>query len=139
MPNPNDITRIIIGESIEVHKKLRTAARESAYERLLAVRLRDRGLQVERQVPLNVNDNGVTLAEIFRLDLVVERSVAVEIKRGVRFLPAHKDQLLTYLRVSGLHLGLLIDFGRAKLVDGVIRVVNDYDGPPLTSTKRKAS
>lgn len=131
MDDANEITRAIIGEAIAVHRKLGTGAREAAYEALLAARLEQRGLHVERQRTLDVIDEGIRLPRAFRLDLVVEDSVAVEIKRAIRFHPSHKSQLLTYLKLSGLRVGLLIDFGRQRLVDGVIRVVNDYDGPPL--------
>lgn len=131
MDDANEITRAIIGEAIAVHRKLGTGAREASYETLLMARLEQRGLRVERQVAIDVTDAGVRMPRAYRLDLVVEECVAVEIKRAIRFHPHHKSQLLTYLKLSGLRLGLLIDFGRQRLVDGVIRVVNDYDGPPL--------
>ncbi|MBY0490945.1 MAG: GxxExxY protein [Gemmatimonadaceae bacterium] len=139
MDDANEITRTIIGEAIAVHRKLGTAAREVSYETLLMARLEQRGLHVARQVEIDVRDSGIVLHRACRMDLVVEECVVVEIKRAVRFAPLHKNQLLTYLRLSGHRLGLLIDFGRQRLVDGVIRVVNDYDGPPLPPRSGKRS
>lgn len=97
---------------------------ESVYERALAIELAARGLAVARQAPIAVRYRGVDLEEGFRADLVVEEKVIVEIKSVETLHNAHKKQMLTYLKLSGLKLGLLIHFGEALIKDGIVRVVN---------------
>ena len=94
------------------------------YEAALAFELRDRGLQVQRQVPIPVRYRYVIFDEGFRADLVVESKVIVELKSVERVAPVHPKQLLTYLRLADLRLGLLINFNVKLLRDGIKRVVN---------------
>ena len=97
---------------------------ESYYETALAKELMDRGLKVETQKPVPIVFKGVQIGEPFRLDMVVEDKVIVECKATENDNPIFKAQVLTYLRLTGLKLGLLINFGQIKLLDGYSRVVN---------------
>ena len=100
---------------------------ESVYEQLLAAALTGRGLSVARQVAVDVVDEGETFPAAFRIDLLVERKVIVEIKSVERLSAVHGKQLTTYLRLTGLQVGLLINFNVAILKDGIQRVVNGYE------------
>jgi GxxExxY protein len=99
MDDANEITRTIIGEAIAVHRKLGTAAREASYEALLMARLERRGLHVARQVEIDVRDSGIVLRRAYRMDLVVEECVVVEIKRAIRFAP-HPQEPAAHLSPS---------------------------------------
>jgi GxxExxY protein len=119
----NDLTRQIIGAAIEVHRTLGPGLLESAYEECLCHELGLRELDFERQkqVPLMFKD--VTLDSGYRLDLLVSNAVVVEIKAVEAFLPIHEAQLLTYLKLGGWNVGLLINFNVAILKDGIKRIV----------------
>lgn len=121
----NEITDKIIGAAIRVHKALGPGLLESAYEACLAFELRDTGLLVEIQKPLPVVYRGVKLDCGYRLDLVVENNVILELKAVEKVLPIHEAQILSYLKLSGLRLGLLINFNSLYLKDGIKRVVNN--------------
>jgi iron complex transport system substrate-binding protein len=90
--------------------------------------LRRRGLSVERQVPVPLRYDGVEVETAFKLDLLVERAVIVELKSVERLAPVHGKQVLTYLRLMGLPLGLLMNFGQATFKDGLRRIANNYFG-----------
>ncbi|RMF91100.1 MAG: GxxExxY protein [Nitrospinota bacterium] len=120
------ITESIIGAAIAVHRALGPGLLESAYEACLAFELAERGLQVEQQKPLPVVYREVKLDCGYRLDLLVEGMVVVEIKAVERLMPVHQAQLLSYLRLSGCKVGLLINFHTTVLKDGIRRVVNDF-------------
>ncbi len=122
----NDITEKVIGAAIAVHKELGAGLLESAYESCLAFELMDRGLKVERQKSLQVNYRGHTVNCAYRLDLVVEGQVIVEIKAVEKLLPVHKAQLLSYLKLSGIKVGLLVNFHETTLMRGLQRLVLDY-------------
>ena len=117
----NTITERIIGAAIEVHKALGPGLMESAYEECLCRELALRGIGVERQLPLPVEYKGVRLDCSYRLDLLVEQSVVVEIKSLSSIEPIHEAQLLTYLKLGGWKLGLLINFNVPALKDGIRR------------------
>jgi GxxExxY protein len=117
----NTITERIIGAAIEVHKPLGPGLMESAYEECLCRELALRDIGVERQLPLPVEYKGVKLDCSYRIDLLVEQSVAVEIKSLSSIEPIHEAQLLTYLKLGGWKLGLLINFNVAALKDGIRR------------------
>ncbi len=117
----NGISGSIIGAAIEVHKYLGPGMLESAYEACLEYELIVRGHIVERQKPLPVVYKGVPIDCAYRLDLVVDEQVIVEVKAVEHVLPIHQAQILSYLRLSGLHLGLLINFNGATLRQGVRR------------------
>lgn len=124
--NENDVTRQVIGAAIKVHKALGPGVLESAYEACLAYELGQRGLQVEQQKAMPVVYYGVQLECGYRLDLLVEGLVVVEIKAVEKVTPIHEAQLLSYLRLSGCTVGLLINFHVGKLMDGLKRLVNQY-------------
>jgi len=121
----NQITEGIIGAAIKVHRDLGPGLLESAYETCLAFELVERGLKVEQQKPLPVVYREVKLDCGYRLDILVEEAVIVEVKAVDRLAPIHKAQLLSYLRLSGCKVGLLINFNVKVLKDGIRRVVND--------------
>ena len=117
------LTEQVIGAAIEVHRALGPGLLESAYEACLAHELTERGFRHERQVPLPVRYKGVELDCGYRLDLVVEGAVIVELKAAKALEPIHTAQLLTYLRLSGLRVGLLLNFNVPVLKQGIMRVV----------------
>jgi len=122
----NWLTESIIGAAIEVHRALGPGLLESAYETCLAFELMGRGLKVEQQKPLPVVYREVKLDCGYRLDLLVEKAVIVEVKAVDRLAPIHQAQLLSYLKLSGCKVGLLINFNVKVLKDGIRRVVNDF-------------
>jgi GxxExxY protein len=122
----NDITERIIGACIEIHRQLGPGLLESAYEECLCHELALAGLKFERQKPLPVSYKGVKLDCGYRLDPVVEGQVIVELKTVDEIQPIHEAQLLTYLKLSGVSVGLLINFNVPVLKHGVKRMVNDF-------------
>ena|SRR3989339_574495 len=122
----NKITERIIGAAIDVHRVLGPGLLESAYEACLAFELGSQGLKVERQRALPVVYRNINLDCGYRLDLVVEKNIVIELKAIERLLPIHKAQLLSYMKLSGLKVGLLINFHTKLLKDGVIRLVNNF-------------
>ena len=118
------ITEAIIGAAIQVHRNLGPGLLESAYEACLAYELSRRGIAARRQVDLPVAYENVKIDCGYRLDFVVEEQVIVELKSVAKILPVHIAQLLTYLRLSGLSVGLLINFNVPVLKDGIERRVN---------------
>jgi GxxExxY protein len=124
------ITESIIGAAIEVHRALGPGLLESAYEACLAFELAQRGLSVEQQKPLPVIYREVKLDCGYRLDLLIEEQVIVEVKAVDRLTPIHQAQLLSYLRLSSCKVGLLINFNVKVLKDGLRRVVNNFPDFP---------
>jgi len=118
-----DLTREIRGAAIEVHKQLGRGLLESAYEECLCREFSLRGLRFERQVPLPVTYKSVKLDCGYRLDLVVEEKVVLELKSVKALEPIHEAQLLTYLRLSGKKVGLLMNFNTVLMKDGIVRLV----------------
>ena len=123
----NDVSAVVLDAAIAVHRALGPGLLESVYEVSLAHVLRQRGLRVARQVPISITFDGITFDEGFRADLIVENLVLIELKSLERVAPVHKKVVLTYLRLSGLRLGLLVNFGAPVLKDGYERIVNDLD------------
>lgn len=121
-----EITEKIIGAAIEVHKTIGPGLLESAYEECLGYEMGLRGLDFERQVPLPVAYKGVTLDCGYRLDFLVEKAVVLELKAIDALQPIHEAQVLTYLKLGGWTLGLLINFNVPLLRDGIKRVVLNY-------------
>ncbi len=121
----NETSSIIIGAAIEVHKQLGPGLLESSYEICLAHELRLRGIQVETQVKLPVTYKEVTLEAGYRIDLIVENKVIIEVKAVENFADIHLAQILTYLKLSNTKLGLLLNFNVSKMTDGIKRVVNN--------------
>ncbi|KAF5437089.1 PD-(D/E)XK nuclease superfamily protein [Candidatus Methanophagaceae archaeon] len=131
------ITESIIGAAIEVHRDLGPGLLESAYETCLAFEVGEHGLKVEQQKPLPVVYREVKLDCGYRLDLLVEEAVIVEIKAVDRLAPIHQAQLLSYLRLSGCNVGLLINFNVKVLKDGIRRVVNGFPDTPRSQRAQR--
>ena len=112
----------VIGLGIEVHRALGPGLLESAYEACLCHELRAHNFSFERQVPLPVSYKEVSLNVGYRLDLVVAGKLVVELKAVDKILPVHQAQLLTYLRLSGIHNGLILNFNVPMLKDGIKRL-----------------
>ena len=117
------LTEKVIGAAIEVHRHLGPGLLESAYEECLCWELRQAALTVERQVPLPIAYKRINLEVGYRLDLVVQMQLSVELKTVERILPIHEAQLLTYLKLSDLKTGLLLNFNSAVLKNGIKRMV----------------
>ncbi len=120
----NDIGTIIVDCAVELHRNLGPGLLETVYEVTLARALERRGLGVQRQVSVPIEYQGETFSEGFRADLIVGDLVIVELKSIERVTPAHKKQLLTYLRLTGLKLGYLLNFGEALMREGITRTIN---------------
>ena len=120
----NRITEAVIGAAIAVHRELGPGLLESAYEACLVYELIERGMAVERQKEVPVVYRGVRLDCGYRIDLLVEGEVVVELKVVEKLEPIHEAQLLSYLKLSGCKLGLLINFNVTVLTDGIRRLVN---------------
>lgn len=123
--NVNDLTDRIIGAAIEVHRTLGPGLLESAYEECLCRELELRGIRFRRQVALPLSYKGVALECGYRIDVLVEETAVVEIKAVEALLPVHEAQLVSYLRLGGWHVGLLINFHVPVLIKGVRRKVLD--------------
>ncbi|MCB0781710.1 MAG: GxxExxY protein [Flavobacteriales bacterium] len=121
----NEISGVVLDEAIRLHREIGPGVLESVYEAVLAKRLDRRGLVVERQkiVPLTID--GEDFGEVFRVDLLVNKLVVVELKSVEELHPVHFKQVLTYLRLLGLPLGLLINFGGPILKQGFHRIANN--------------
>ena len=122
----DEITGAIVDAAIKLHSRMGPGLLETVYEQLLAAALQRVGLAAERQVAIDIVDEGQTFAAAFKIDLLVNNLVIVEIKSVERLAPVHEKQLMTYLRLTGLQAGLLINFNTALLKDGLKRIVNGY-------------
>ena len=122
----NELTERVIGACIEIHRALGPGLLESAYEECLCYELSQAGIKFERQKALPVHYKDVKLDCGYRLDLVVEEKIIIELKAVESLLPIHEAQLLTYLKLSGITLGLLINFNVAMLKHGIKRIVNNF-------------
>jgi GxxExxY protein len=128
----NEISQKVIGASIEVHKTLGgPGLLESVYEEALCFELETLGLSAQRQVYLPIQYKDKKLGTPLRIDLLVEKRVIVEVKSTAEINPIFKAQLLTYLRLSDLQLGLLINFGNSTLKEGITRIINSAPSAPL--------
>jgi iron complex transport system substrate-binding protein len=123
----DEITGAIVDAAMKIHMDLGPGLLESVYEAVLARALERRGFQVERQKPIRFEYDGMAFEEGFRTDLLVDGLVIVELKSIERLAPVHGKQLLTYLRLMKLPVGLLINFGAGTLKEGLQRVVNNLD------------
>lgn len=120
----NEIGTIIVDCAIHLHQDLGPGLLETVYEVTLAAKLQKRGLSVERQVPISIEYDGQGFDEGFRADFIVAEKVIVELKSIEKLHPAHKKQVLTYLRLTGMKLGYLLNFGEALMKDGITRMIN---------------
>ena len=120
----NEISGAIVHHSVQIHTILGPGLLESVYQRILAYELRKAGLNVQSEVPVPVQWDGRTIDEGYRVDLVVEGVVLVELKSVERISKVHPKQVLTYLKLTNIKLGLLINFGAPLLKDGIYRIAN---------------
>jgi GxxExxY protein len=120
----NEISEKIIGAAIQVHRTLGPGLLESTYEACLKYELEKRGLKIQSQVGLPVIYDGMKIDLGYRLDILVEDAVIIELKAVTTIIPLHEAQLLSYLKLSGKHLGLLINFNVTLLKDGITRRIN---------------
>ena len=135
----NDLTHEILGAAIEVHRVLGAGLLESTYLPCLRFELKARNLKYVTQHAIPVVYKGIAMDASYRLDLIVEDSVVVEVKAVNAMLPIFEAQLLTYMHLSQCPVGLLINFNVPRLMDGVKRLVNPRGKVPLTATKMTES
>lgn len=122
----DDVARHVVDVAVKIHARVGPGLLESVYEVLLARQLERRGLVVERQKPIDAVIDGVSFEGAFRTDLIVDGLVVVEIKSVSRVGPEHWKQVLTYLRLLDLRVGLLLNFGAATMKEGIRRVANHH-------------
>jgi iron complex transport system substrate-binding protein len=120
------MTRVAVDCGYKLHEALGPGLLESVYEACLFVSLAERGFFVERQEPIPIAFNGLILEEGFRADLLIERQLLIELKSTEAFAPVHGKQVLTYLRLMHLPLGLLMNFGAPTFKQGIRRIANNY-------------
>jgi GxxExxY protein len=134
--NENEIAKKILDSAFVAHTKLGPGLLESVYEVVLSHELRKAGLFVERQKPMPITYDGILFEEGYRADLLVEAKVIIELKSVAAISAVHSKQVLTQLRLSGLKLGLLINFGETHLKNGIKRIINgqlEEEDPPSIS------
>ena len=126
MRDIDQISGDVLDVALRLHRDLGPGLMESVYEALLAGRLMKMGYEVSRQQPVGIDFDGMHFEGAFKIDLMVDRRLIIEIKSIERLLPVHAKQLLTYLRLTNQPVGLLINFGGAKLREGIRRLVNNH-------------
>jgi GxxExxY protein len=131
MSNLEKLAALGIQCGFAIHRDLGPGLLESVYETLLAAKLARSGVLVERQKPIDIEYDGICIREGFRADLLIERRLIVEVKSSERLAAVHSKQVLTYLRLLDLPLGLLMNFGGETFREGLKRVVNRLDAPAI--------
>ena len=122
----NEIGTIIVDTAVKLHKELGPGLLESVYEVVLSKLLEKKGLHVQRQVSIPIEYAGEYFDEGFRVDLLIEGKVIIEIKSVEKITPVHQKQLLTYLKLTKTKLGFVLNFGAAVMKDGIDRIVNGF-------------
>ena len=122
--NENELAKIVVDAAFHVHTSLGPGLLESVYQKVMAHELNKRGLQVEEEVAVPVVWDDVQLEVGFRIDLLIDKKLVIELKSVEKVSPVHKKILLTYLRLTDLKLGLLVNFGEELMKTGISRVVN---------------
>ena len=120
----NEIGKIVVDYAVRLHMELGPGLFETIYEVLLVHELQEAKLRVARQVPIPIEFHGIRFDEGFRADMIVEKRVILELKSVESVSKAHKKQVLTYLRLTGMKLGYLLNFGEGLMKDGISRIVN---------------
>ena len=123
----NEIGTMLVETAVGVHRQLGPGLLESVYEIVMAYELEQRGLAVQRQVPISIIYKNLTFAEAFRADLLVADKVIVELKSVEQVSKAHRKQIQTYLRLTGLKLSYIFNFGAALMKEGIVRAVNGLE------------
>ncbi len=126
MRDIDEISGDVLNVAVRLHRDLGPGLMESVYEALMAGRLAKMGYSVARQQPIDIDFDGMRFAGAFKIDLIVDQRLVVEIKSIERLLPVHAKQLLTYLRLMKQPVGLLINFGGDTLKEGIRRLVNNH-------------
>ena len=121
----NELSKIIVNTAYQIHTKLGPGLLESVYEKIMLYELTNQGLSVESQKGIPVVWNEINMEIGFRADLIVEKSVIVELKSVETILPVHQKQVLTYLKLTNIKLGLLINFNESLIKNGITRIVNN--------------
>ena len=134
----NEIGTLTLETAIDIHRYLGPGLLETVYEAVLARELAGKGLEVQRQVPIPINYRDQTFDEGFRADLVLNGKVILELKSVEQIAPAHRKQIQTYLRLTGLKLGYLLNFGAALLKEGIVRAVNGLPENELAQRRGNA-
>jgi GxxExxY protein len=124
------LVTVVIDMGLRLHQDLGPGLLESAYEMILFEKLRQRGIEVARQLPININYDSILIENAFKIDLLIANRLVVELKSVERLHPAYSKQVLTYLRLMNLPLGLLMNFGQPLFKDGIKRITNGYDAGP---------
>ena len=122
----NEIGTIVVDCAVKLHVDLGPGLLESVYETLLTHRLKQHGLKVERQVRVPISYDGIQFDEGFRADMIIDSKVLLELKSTEQTTNAHKKQVLTYLKLTGIKLGYLLNFGEALMKNGTHRILNGY-------------
>ncbi|MFT5465077.1 MAG: GxxExxY protein [Verrucomicrobiales bacterium] len=122
--NINEVSGKIVDLALKIHQALGPGLLESVYQRILAYELRKARFSIDTEVPVPVEWDGHVIDEAFRADIIVDKRVLIELKSVENVQPVHKKQTFTYLKLTGIHLGLLINFGAPLLKDGLHRIVN---------------
>lgn len=122
------LASIVVDCGFHIHKDLGPGLLESAYELILAELIEERGLSIRRQVPVPIDYKGVVVDNAFKIDLLIDNRLIVELKSTERNAPVHAKQVLTYLRLMNLPLGLLMNFGMPTFKGGLQRIANNYFG-----------
>jgi len=122
----NEIGTIVVDTVIHLHQDLGPGLLESVYEAILSRRLAKRGIRVQRQVSIPIEFDGERFDEGFRADIIVEGKVILELKSVEKLNPVHKKQLLTYLKLTGMKLGFVLNFGEELMKTGIVRTINGH-------------
>lgn len=126
----DEISHVVVGEAIRIHRELGPGLLESVYELVLAESLARRGFHVARQLPVDIVYDGMSLGGAFRVDLLIERQLVIEVKSVEALTRVHAKQLLTYPRLMKKPVGLLLNFSGLTMKEGIRRLVNDYRPDP---------
>jgi GxxExxY protein len=119
------IAKVVVDTAFHIHEDLGPGMLEAAYEAILSAKLEGKGLRVDRQVPINVEYDGIKLDNAFKVDLLIEGKIIVELKATEKTPPVYARQVLTYLKLTNLRLGFLINFGAPTFKEGTKRLIND--------------
>ncbi|WOF44471.1 GxxExxY protein [Sphingopyxis indica] len=133
----DQISHDVIGVAMRLHSEIGPGLLESVYETLLAGRLAAMGYRIDRQWPINIIFDGIEFTEVARVDLLIDEQLVVEIKSADSVHPVHSKQVLTYLKLLHLPVGLLVNFGQATLKEGIRRLVNDHKDSAFSAPLRE--
>jgi len=124
MMDENEMGRIVVDCAVKVHMRLGPGLLENVYETVLSYEIQNRGLSIQRQVPVPITYDNILFNNAFRADLIVDDKVILELKSVECITKVHKKQLLTYLRLSGRKVGYILNFGEVLMKDGISRIIN---------------